>query len=246
MNVFNHKQRTASENSFSQSYLQEKVQKGFTASLANSTLSWIPCEIEQPEFVLITVRNNLEVVRANVLGATPTADDFPLDSGASGSDDTYNDMIIKIDGKPSKVIADYDAADHAAGSKVCITTETDLLAAPAVGTPYTIWRETPTGTITSVDVRLILEPIEALTAHAETTYYPEGWITKATPTGGSLGAYVCITPHTSTAGPDFDTDIGNWQALPTSLPGFLKVTHTAGGSGKYVGLSYRIYGIDNQ
>lgn len=255
MQVYNHKQRTASENSFSQSYLQEKVQKGIAASVPNSALIYLPCEIDQPQNVNFTLTPGLVLERSNVLAAGSTADDFALDSGASVSDDAYNGMYIFIDGH-IKLISDYDATGGAM-EKMVTTTETDLPAAPAAGTAYQIYSTTDviatamaTGDFMVMNVGLPqskLTPVAGLPAHAASAAYRLGAVVKATPTGGSLGAYICIVAHTSTAGPDFDTDIANWQALPTTLPGFIEVrTVAAAGAGKSTSVAYAIYGIDNQ
>ena len=84
-----------------------------------------------------------------------------------------------------------------------------------------------------------------LDAHAASVAYEVGTIVKATPTGGALGAYVCVEAHTSTAGPDFDADLasGYWQLLSTTT--FLKITHTSAGSGKVANFHYKIEGYLN-
>lgn len=59
-------------------------------------------------------------------------------------------------------------------------------------------------------------------------------------------AYVCVEAHTSTTGgtaaADWATDLaaGYWQALETTT--FLKITHTAAGSGKVAYFHYQIQG----
>lgn len=85
-----------------------------------------------------------------------------------------------------------------------------------------------------------LSAISDLDAHAASIDYNVGTIVKATETGGTQKAYVCIKAHTSTAGPDFDADIGNWLELPTTT--FLKVTHTAAGADKVANFNYTILG----
>jgi len=85
-----------------------------------------------------------------------------------------------------------------------------------------------------------LSAVADLDAHAASVAYNVGTVVKATPTGGSLGAYVCSTAHTSTAGPDFDTDIANWNLLPHTA--FLKIVHTAAGSAKVANFRYKIEG----
>jgi len=84
--------------------------------------------------------------------------------------------------------------------------------------------------------------ISNLDAHAASTAYVVGNIVKATPTDGALGAYICETAHTSTAGPDFDADITNWRKLDNT--DFLKITHTAAGVGKVAFFTYKIEGYD--
>lgn len=94
-----------------------------------------------------------------------------------------------------------------------------------------------------VDSLTALSAVADLDAHAASVAYVVGNIVKATPTGGSLGAYICNTAHTSTAGPDFDTDIANWTKLNETA--FIKLTHTAAGSAKVAFFSYKIDGYNN-
>lgn len=253
MEIYNTKQRVASDGSFSTSYYQEKVQKGIASSKEQTAYTWIPCQIDYPEQVFLTARQNMKLVRANVLIAGSTTDDFGLDAGASDSDDYYNGMIIKIQGKPSKIISDYDATGGTIENMVT-TTETDLDAAPAAGTPYEIWdiSDTPNGLAAVPAVRMILDPVEALDAHAASAVYNPGVLVKASYDSGDTKAYVCIEAHTSTAGPDFDTDYdaGYWQEIgdddTEGLAGFLKVVHADPGANDSVCFSYEIRGRDKQ
>lgn len=88
-----------------------------------------------------------------------------------------------------------------------------------------------------------LSAISDLDAHAASVAYNVGTVVKATPTGGSLGAYVCSTAHTSTAGPNFDADIAKWNLLPHTA--FLKIVHTSAGAGKVAAFRYKIEGYKN-
>lgn len=87
-----------------------------------------------------------------------------------------------------------------------------------------------------------LSAITNLDAHAASIAYVAGNIVKATLTGGTAKAYACIVGHTSTAGPDFDTDYaaGNWLELPSTK--FIKITHTAAGAAAVLHASYMIFG----
>lgn len=89
----------------------------------------------------------------------------------------------------------------------------------------------------------ILSATSDLDAHAASIAYVVGNIVKATPTDGSLGAYLCITAHTSSTGPDFDADIANWVKLKETA--FIKLTHTAAGAGKVAHFTYKVEGYDN-
>lgn len=93
-----------------------------------------------------------------------------------------------------------------------------------------------------VDSLTTFSAVSDLDAHEASVAYNVGSLVKATPTGGSAGAYVCIVAHTSTAGPDFDADLalGYWQLLDTTT--FLKITHTAAGSAKVANFTYKIEG----
>jgi len=93
--------------------------------------------------------------------------------------------------------------------------------------------------ITSLDT---LSAVTNLDAHAESIAYIPGNLVKATLTDGTEKAYLCIEAHTSTAGPDFDTDYGLGYWLELSTTTFIKITHTAAGSSKNAFFHYCIIG----
>ena len=93
--------------------------------------------------------------------------------------------------------------------------------------------------VTSLDT---LSAVTDLDAHEASTAYNVGSIVKATITGGTEAAYVCIVGHTSTAGPDFTTDYGLGYWLELSTTTFIKIEHTAAGSAKVAHFAYAILG----
>jgi hypothetical protein len=99
-----------------------------------------------------------------------------------------------------------------------------------------------TTVVAEVDSLDVFSAVADLAAHAAAIAYVVGNIVKATPTGGTLGAYVCVEAHTSTAGPAFDTDIAKWQRLPETT--FLKINHTAAGVAKVAHFTYQIVGFN--
>ena len=89
-----------------------------------------------------------------------------------------------------------------------------------------------------------LSAVTNLDAHDAAIAYIPGNLVKATLTGGTEKAYICVEGHTSTAGPDFDTDYdaGYWQELDVTT--FIKITHTAAGGTKNMVAHYVISGED--
>lgn len=98
----------------------------------------------------------------------------------------------------------------------------------ALGTTTVVAEYDSEGAVTNLD------------AHGASVAYVLGNLVKATPTGGVEAAYICVVAHTSTAGPDFDADIANWQLLSETK--FLKLTHTSPGTGKHTHLMIELHG----
>jgi len=92
-----------------------------------------------------------------------------------------------------------------------------------------------------VDSLDVLSVVADLDAHAASIDYEIGTIVKATdPVDSVVKAYVCNTQHTSTAGPDFEADIANWDQVNCDT--FLKLTHTAAGADLVANFTYLING----
>lgn len=87
-----------------------------------------------------------------------------------------------------------------------------------------------------------LSAVSDLDAHAASVAYVVGNVVRATETGGTEAAYICNTAHTSTAGPDFDTDVANWTKLTHTT--FLKLVHTSAGASKVANFNYKVEGYN--
>ena len=87
-----------------------------------------------------------------------------------------------------------------------------------------------------------LKVVTDLDAHQASTAYNVGTVVKATRTGGTEKAYVCIVAHSSASGPDFTADyaLDYWLEIATTT--FLKVVHTAAGSTKVAQFAFAILG----
>lgn len=169
MQAKNPVERTATEKSSSVQYGPALVQSGQCASKINTAYSFIPCDIPQPQHLLITP----------AVSGTVSANGVAFFTTTGG------------------------------------------------------WEVVSLGTLSLVT---------NLDAHQASIAYIVGNVVKATLTGGTEKAYVCVEAHSSTAGPDFDTDygLGYWEELTTTT--FIKITHTAAGSGKNAFFHYMIFG----
>ena len=70
------------------------------------------------------------------------------------------------------------------------------------------------------------------------TVYEEGTVVDGN--ADDTIAYICVTAHTGAAAFATDLASGYWQALSTST--FVKMVHTAGGSGDVVDINYILFG----
>lgn len=98
-----------------------------------------------------------------------------------------------------------------------------------------------------LDSLTVFSAIANLADYATSTVYYVGTIVKATPTNGSLSAYVCNAQYTSVVGggdspitDSFDSSISKWTKLPHTK--FLKVKHTSAGANKVASFNYKIDG----
>jgi hypothetical protein len=93
-----------------------------------------------------------------------------------------------------------------------------------------------------VDSLTTLKAVTDLDAHEASVAYQVGNIVKATRTGSTEKAYICIAAHSSASGPDFDADyaLDYWLEIATTT--FLKIVHTSAGSAKVAQFAYAILG----